>query len=150
MEEVVPEKLCTLDHGRPWRDDQFVVCRVSSIETCPQVMACAPFVGGTAPRHMNICADTPALQTEANRSINPTDFSCQRPWRFHFLSPLNSSSIIVQIIILLLSISLPQMLFVRLSSRQSHHVHNQYIYNEFPYNPANRKYRNLHPCNLKD
>lgn len=23
MAEVVPEKLCTLDHGRPWRDDQF-------------------------------------------------------------------------------------------------------------------------------
>ena len=27
---------------------------------------------------MSICADTPALQTEANRSISPTEFSCQR------------------------------------------------------------------------
>ena len=28
--EVVPERLRTLDHGRPWRDDQFAACRVSS------------------------------------------------------------------------------------------------------------------------
>ncbi len=27
---VVPERLRTLDHGRPWRDDQFAACRVSS------------------------------------------------------------------------------------------------------------------------
>ena len=27
---VVPEKLRTLDHARPWRDDQFAACRVSS------------------------------------------------------------------------------------------------------------------------
>ena len=29
-DSVVPEKLRTLDHGRPWRDDQFAACRVSS------------------------------------------------------------------------------------------------------------------------
>ena len=28
--EVVPEKLRTLDHGRPWRDDQFASTRLSS------------------------------------------------------------------------------------------------------------------------
>ena len=28
--KVVPERLRTLDHGRPWRDDQFAACRVSS------------------------------------------------------------------------------------------------------------------------
>ena len=27
---VVPEKLRTLDHGRPWRDDHFASTRVSS------------------------------------------------------------------------------------------------------------------------
>ena len=27
---VVPEKLRTLDHGRPWRDDQFASTRLSS------------------------------------------------------------------------------------------------------------------------
>ena len=30
MTWVVPERLRTLDHGRPWRDDQFAACRVSS------------------------------------------------------------------------------------------------------------------------
>lgn len=30
FEWVVPERLRTLDHGRPWRDDQFAACRVSS------------------------------------------------------------------------------------------------------------------------
>jgi len=28
--KVVPEKLRTLDHGRPWRDDQFASTRLSS------------------------------------------------------------------------------------------------------------------------
>ena len=28
--EVVPEKLRTLDHGRPWSDDQFASTRLSS------------------------------------------------------------------------------------------------------------------------
>ena len=28
---VVPEKLRTLDHGRPWRDDQFASMRLSPI-----------------------------------------------------------------------------------------------------------------------
>ena len=28
--KVVPERLRTLDYGRPWRDDQFASCRVSS------------------------------------------------------------------------------------------------------------------------
>ena len=27
---LMPEKLRTLDHGRPWRDDRFAACRVSS------------------------------------------------------------------------------------------------------------------------
>ena len=30
LKPVVPERLRTLDHGRPWRDDQFAACRVSS------------------------------------------------------------------------------------------------------------------------
>ena len=29
-ERVVPEKLRTLDHGRPWSDDQFASTRLSS------------------------------------------------------------------------------------------------------------------------
>ena len=28
--QVVPERLRTLDHARPWRDNQFAACRVSS------------------------------------------------------------------------------------------------------------------------
>ena len=28
--QVVPEKLRTLDHGRPWSDDQFASTRLSS------------------------------------------------------------------------------------------------------------------------
>ena len=39
------------------------------------------------------------------------------------------------------------MLFMRLSSRQLRHVHNQYIYNEFPYSPANQRHRSPHPYN---
>lgn len=57
------------------------------VETCPQVVACAPFVAGTASRPMSICADTPAPRTEANRSISPTGFSCQRPWCSSSLHP---------------------------------------------------------------
>ena len=30
QDEVVPEKLRTLDHGRPWSDDQFASTRLSS------------------------------------------------------------------------------------------------------------------------
>ena len=30
VERVVPEKLRTLDHGRPWSDDQFASTRLSS------------------------------------------------------------------------------------------------------------------------
>ena len=30
LAEVVPEKLRTLDHGRPWSDDQFASTRLSS------------------------------------------------------------------------------------------------------------------------
>lgn len=55
-----------------------------SLRDAYQPLQCRPTIAGTAPRPMSICADTPEPRTEANRSISPAGFSCQRPWCFHF------------------------------------------------------------------
>ena len=47
--QVVPEKLRTLNHGRPWRDDQFASTRLSSSRDMSKVAAGRPFVRGDVP-----------------------------------------------------------------------------------------------------